>query len=920
MYGKVETGPGVWRFNLETLTRLDHLGEALAEDLDHFIIEGGTDLPLAAERWDALKGRLRQRLVQLNWRAAANDDSRSPARVAQAAALEARLPPTDYNSTGLRARLRQTRAQAIIAQLQTDAGTLSSKNEIVAEAARFYSDLFAQRSSPASAAGLEARQTLLDGLQLRLPQGKRDQLEGLVTLDELTDVRDACKRKKAPGPDGTPIEIYFLDELWDVLGPYLLDALHEAERELHILPPSLRTAHIHLAHKTGDRDRLSNYRPISTINTDLKIKDMADARRLLPVLHYVISLTQVGSIPERQIDDNILLIQSLFDDDDAEGYLAILDCPKAYDRVDHDFLLAVMAAMGFGPRFIERIEISLRGRRASVMINGFESVAIPLEAGMPQGGPNACALFAIAVAPMLDYLAGHLQGVAMAALVLRERAFADDTAAALRNADDLRTLLRAVRLHEAASGALLNTGKSVLQELGRPAPDLVLEARAALPPDLTIQRSTFRYLGVTCGYGVDADTAWAPVLAKVRRRLLGIPMFDLPISTRCRILNTFIFPMIYFLDRFLPAPREALAALDALQRTALWGGKRVQAGQAILWRKPAAGGFGLTNLRRQLASNRAERARALCFGPVTLPILQRRRLIQNAVSRAEPIVTIHGLRRAAPLVPGELAHAKTFRWSVAVAMRARGLQLDHPAVIAALVQACRGPWQVFLDAFLDAAKFRPPPSPEAIRGLFLISVEDPPSLQRSVDRTLFKVDRSREGTFAQGNRRWVDALPVLRISGWDKRVPGASDWKVARSWRPLKALHLARPDVADTYLLFRHFQLLCADKYVYRDRQRPWTAHTLCPLCEAHPETRVHLMSGCVIVNDIWLSVFSPLPQPSLSNLLLLDKSDIPLSHLASFVHLIWRTRQGRRYSRTPPDDIVVGDLATELRRLCSVR
>jgi hypothetical protein len=78
-------------------------------------------------------------------------------------------------------------------------------------------------------------------------------------------------------------------------------------------------------------------------------------------------------MPGRQIDDNILLVQALFDDPDAEGLAVFADWIKAYDRVDHPFLLAVVRHLGFGDVFIQRVALGLADRNAVVVVTGFAS-------------------------------------------------------------------------------------------------------------------------------------------------------------------------------------------------------------------------------------------------------------------------------------------------------------------------------------------------------------------------------------------------------------------------------------------------------------------------------------------------------------------------------------------------------------------
>ena len=89
---------------------------------------------------------------------------------------------------------------------------------------------------------------------------------------------------------------------------------------------------------------LTNYRPISLINADVKIITKVLAERLKYVLPSIIHPTQTA-VYGRKIDQNIHLVRDLIDlanrDDDTAAFI-FLDQEKAFDRVNHEFLFKTM--------------------------------------------------------------------------------------------------------------------------------------------------------------------------------------------------------------------------------------------------------------------------------------------------------------------------------------------------------------------------------------------------------------------------------------------------------------------------------------------------------------------------------------------------------------------------------------------------
>lgn len=77
------------------------------------------------------------------------------------------------------------------------------------------------------------------------------------------------------------------------------------------------------------------------------------------MLGLLISPNQSAFVPGRLIQDNILIAHEAFHSLKLKkggqvGYMAVkLDFNKAYDRIEWDFLVAVLQKMGFHPKWIQ---------------------------------------------------------------------------------------------------------------------------------------------------------------------------------------------------------------------------------------------------------------------------------------------------------------------------------------------------------------------------------------------------------------------------------------------------------------------------------------------------------------------------------------------------------------------------------------
>ncbi|CAM4672715.1 unnamed protein product [Lepidochelys kempii] len=230
--------------------------------------------------------------------------------------------------------------------LAEDGTPLTEPAEMCGRARAFYASVFSPDLTDPSACRVLWEELPMVGAS------DRDRLELHLTVAEFSEALRQKPTNKSPGMDGLTVEFYRV--FWDVLSPDLVTVWAESLQS-GVLPLSCRRAVLALLPKKGDLHDLQNWHPISLLSTDYKIIAKAISLRLGSVLADVIHPDQTYTIPDRSIFDNLFMALDLLELGHRDGLsftLLSLDEEKAFDRVDHGYLLSTLRAFGFGPQFV----------------------------------------------------------------------------------------------------------------------------------------------------------------------------------------------------------------------------------------------------------------------------------------------------------------------------------------------------------------------------------------------------------------------------------------------------------------------------------------------------------------------------------------------------------------------------------------
>jgi len=339
----------------------------------------------------------------------------------------------------------------------------------------------------------------------------------------------------APGPDGLPY--YFWKELARRLTalanseaplPLFWSVFRDLTEDIRARGTSrlgFKDTNVSLFYKKGDPTLVSNYRPISSMNTDCKMYTNLVNNRLAPWAVSKIHDDQKGFVPGRLMSDHTRLateVAHLCDSTGTDGYIVGLDQAKAYDRVDQSWLLSVLRAMGIPLPLLNIIRDILPSCRSRVRVNSGLSEPFFLKRGVRQGDPLSCLLYNFSIEPLAMRLWARLHGISVFGLPhAKVMLYADDTNLFLSPRDSLPGVAACLASTSYAIGSRFNLDKTDVKPVGstefkQSAFDDHLVIQASLPGAYVLPPSApLRILGVWIGSEDFAAPRWAQIEAHI---------------------------------------------------------------------------------------------------------------------------------------------------------------------------------------------------------------------------------------------------------------------------------------------------------------------------------------------------------------------------------------------------------------------
>lgn len=432
----------------------------------------------------------------------------------------------------------------------------------------------------------------------RLTAQDVNQTEWIITYPQVREALKLAKNGTATGLDGCPYELWKeLNKAYEETksqgksGFDIVAALTALFRDIQMFgieeKSDFASGWMCPLYKKKDPSEISNYRPITLLNTDYKLLTKTLALQLVEPIHKLIHPDQAGFIPKRSIFNHIRLASTIINYAEAmevDGVIIALDQEKAYDKIRHPYLWSTLEALNLPEEFTKTVKSLYNNAFTQVAINGVFSKPFRVTRGVRQGDPLSCLLFDLAIEPLACKLrnCNDLEGLSIPGAEGRliVNLFADDTTVYLSSHNKFDTVERLLTDWCKVSGAKFNIEKTEIIPIGsvahrrevvntrriHPEDENTLDARIHIARDGEAVRS----LGAWIGNNVCDLTPWESVIDKIMRKL-GIWARSHPTLYGKRLITQAVIGgHTQFLTKAQGMPHHIEDAIAKITRDFIW--------------------------------------------------------------------------------------------------------------------------------------------------------------------------------------------------------------------------------------------------------------------------------------------------------------------------------------------------------------
>ena len=305
----------------------------------------------------------------------------------------------------------------------------------------------------------------------KLSDEERESLEGKITYKEASNALNRMQNDKSPGSSGYTNA--FFKFFWKDIGHFLVRSINEGFKKGRLSVTQRQGVIICIPKEGKDKRFLSNWRPITLLNTSYKIASACIAARIKHVLPSIIHGDQTGFLAGRYIGENVRLIYDVLyhtEKYSIPGQILLIDFLKAFDSVSWSFIEKCLDFFNFGEMLKTWFKTFYSDLTSCVSVNGGYTKWFQIQRGCRQGDPVSPYIFLIC-AEILSLLIRNnkdIKGIKINQdLMILLSQFADDTSLFLDGTrKSFEAAINTLQFFASISGLNMNLEKTQVVWIG----------------------------------------------------------------------------------------------------------------------------------------------------------------------------------------------------------------------------------------------------------------------------------------------------------------------------------------------------------------------------------------------------------------------------------------------------------------------
>ena len=443
---------------------------------------------------------------------------------------------------------------------------ITSPHKIMSEIKHYYKTLYSEHAVSESPSFLQNN---------TIPQISEEDLQNIdkpITEEECYKTIQTFSINKSPGNDGLTIEFY--QQFWKNIKTILIKTYHEAAEDGEFSTSQKQSVIKLINKKNKDKTLLTNWRPLSLMNVDMKIFCKTIAIRLKNIMPKIIHYNQSAFVQGRYIGDNIRTIDDIMyitKTENKPGILIAIDFEKAFDTLSHSYIWTTLESFGFSKNFINLLRTVYRNITSCVMNNSYSTGYFQVNRGVRQGDPLSPYLFIMAIEILCIKIRQDekIEGIKIHSEEVKLSLFADDLTAFIKTIKSARHLFEILENFRKCSGLKFNFQKTEAIGLGSTPKSDIHKINIKVPS------GPIKIVGIFFSQ-VPSETYngnFTEKILKIKKLLNVWRQRGLTLIGKIQIIKSLIIPIVMFTCANINTPPHFLQDINQIVYNFLWNGK-----------------------------------------------------------------------------------------------------------------------------------------------------------------------------------------------------------------------------------------------------------------------------------------------------------------------------------------------------------